>query len=59
MRKSQRMSSKAHSGKYLNSFHGIFSHLFFSVLEKAGVVKLPENDFDIYDFVEKRIARLT
>jgi len=30
-----------------------------SVLEKAGVIKLPENGFDINDFVEKRIVKLT
>jgi hypothetical protein len=37
----------------------IFSHLSFSVLEKAGVVKLPENGFDINDFVERKIVELT
>jgi len=30
-----------------------------SLLEKAGVVALPENGFDINNFVEKRIAKLT
>ena len=39
--------------------HGKLSHLFFSVLEKAGVIKLPGNGFDINDFVEKRIVKLT